>query len=202
LGSNQLRVLPENFNALKLLEILSLNNNQIQRLPILSISGLKYLDLSYNQLTQLPERFDVMLLEKLFLNNNRLSTFDAGSGKVPVQNTIKELYLQDNQIKNLPTEFFTLQFLNKLDVRNNPFYYLNSSVRCQMYCLPVQNKQFEEKAALACFACETESPHVGWSCGTPYLEPTEVCKTYYASAPTPNYWQNLIKTKYPFALSN
>ena len=200
LQENQLGVLSDKINQFSYLRVLQLAKNQIKSLPILSISGLKHLDLSYNQLTQLPERFDVMLLEKLFLNNNRLSTFDAGRGKVPVQNTIKELYLQDNQIKNLPTEFFTLQFLNKLDVRNNPFYYLHSSVRCQTYCLPVQNKQFEEKAALACFACE--SPHGGWSCGTPYLEPTEVCKTYYASAPTPNYWQNKVKTKYPFALTN
>ena len=204
LQENQLGVLSDKINQFSYLRVLQLAKNQIKSLPILSISGLKYLDLSYNQLTQLPERFDVMLLEKLFLNNNRLSTFDAGSGKVPVQNTIKELYLQDNQIKNLPTEFFTLQFLNKLDVRNNPFYYLNSWEDCRIICLSRPNgKIIEDKEFLACLGCGEHGQTTNLSaCGSEHAYPTTICKIVYASAPTPNYWQNKVKTKYPFALTN
>ena len=201
LQENQLGILSDKINQFSYLRVLQLAKNQIKSLPILSISGLKHLDLSYNQLTQLPERFDVMLLEKLFLNNNRLSTFDAGSGKVPVQNTIKELYLQDNQIKNLPTEFFTLQFLNKLDVRNNPFYYLNSWSECKVICTHEHEKTQDKLVPLGEGGPDPISGN--WTCGSSKVfVPTIVCKTVYASAPTPNYWQNKVKTKYPFALTN
>lgn len=84
---------------------IDISNNQLSVLPteLFSMSNLRYLNAGKNQIEELP----------LVDNSN---TSNAGSYSCVV---LEELYLQDNRLNDIPAEIFRLPNLVILDISNN-----------------------------------------------------------------------------------
>ena len=117
---------PAAFANLKDLETLYLNNNQLQVVAGLGgFTKLKYLRLHNNRLgetnpnfnTDLPSDLgDLVLLEELTLNNNKLTILPTSIGNLTL---IKVLPLQGNALTSLPTTIGGLTSLEELYLGNN-----------------------------------------------------------------------------------
>jgi len=83
---------------------------------ICELSGLRTLDLSENELISCPRGLTQLVhLEILYLQRNKLESIpDVSRAKY-----LKELYLQNNQIRTLLSETFLETQLNLLDLRMN-----------------------------------------------------------------------------------
>ena len=86
--------LPRQLNALKLTN-LSLNDNNLSLLPVklLQLPNLKYLDLSFNRIQNIPSKISCPTLKCLYLGNNKLI--------------------------ELPVTIWYLPYLEELDIKNN-----------------------------------------------------------------------------------
>lgn len=86
---------------------------------ILELTELVELDLSYNELTELPANFGALFnkLEKLNISENKLTTFPDSVFEGLVN--LKELNLSWNQLKELSYSVFTLPKLEKLYLHSN-----------------------------------------------------------------------------------
>lgn len=117
LSKNHLKTLPSALGDLRSLQKLNLDQNQLSSLPD-SIGQLKHvrvLELSNNQLKEVPPSLCHMTsLEQLFLRQNQLRG-------VPLPpNSLKELYLADNQVCELEVEQLSpLSSLSVLELRGN-----------------------------------------------------------------------------------
>lgn len=117
-SSNRLRELPVAVGDLHALTTLNLQHNQLSALPdsLGRLSNLRVLECSNNQLTDLPSSLvQLKALEQLFVRQNRLRVLSG----LPTQ-SLKELYLADNQISALPSEQLCgLVQLSCLELRGN-----------------------------------------------------------------------------------
>uniref|UniRef100_A0A3B4BHQ9 Disease resistance R13L4/SHOC-2-like LRR domain-containing protein n=1 Tax=Periophthalmus magnuspinnatus TaxID=409849 RepID=A0A3B4BHQ9_9GOBI len=115
LSRNHLQELPCSLGDLRHLQKLSLEHNQLGSLPD-SVGRLRLLDCNNNQLTTLPSSLAQMTsLEQLFLRQNRLTLVPP----LP-SDSLKELYLADNQISTLGSEQMSgLSVLSSLELRGN-----------------------------------------------------------------------------------
>lgn len=91
--------------SLTSLSDLNLSSNQLSNLPediFRNLTTLEYLDLSENQLTWLPETIfsDLLGIKAIHLNKNNLSKLDANLFEG--QALILQLYLSDNKLETLP----------------------------------------------------------------------------------------------------
>jgi len=123
LSDNNLRdSIPDSFSNTNLLRILKLDDNQLfGRIPpeLANIDSLVILDLSENRLEgSIPEQFaEFKILEELKLSRNRLTGALPESFANP-SNPIRKLFLNDNQLKDIPVflksqaEFLELRVFN------------------------------------------------------------------------------------------
>ncbi|KAJ8952998.1 hypothetical protein NQ318_015358 [Aromia moschata] len=103
------------------LEILNLANNQIEELPLSlsSMPKLRILNLSINRLYNLPRGFGAFpLLEVLDLTYNNLKE-DSLPGNFFMMETLRALYLGDNDFEYLPPDIKNLKNLQILVLREN-----------------------------------------------------------------------------------
>ncbi|MBB1192789.1 leucine-rich repeat domain-containing protein [Flavobacterium sp. SOK18b] len=104
------------------LEYLSLKNDHLTEIPsgISNIKTLKSIDLSGNDFDVLPSDFsNLKLLEEVRLNDESKmdlpKTLDV-LAKLPM---LKSLYLENDQLKTLPTELLKIKNLENLYLGNN-----------------------------------------------------------------------------------
>ncbi|CAF0705124.1 unnamed protein product [Brachionus calyciflorus] len=100
------------------LTVLTISRNLLKEIPneLLNLSNLEVLDLSYNQISNLPSRFGLYKLKELYLNNNCLKTI---IGSVSALKNLEKLNLEYNQITDLADLFYELKNLNYLDLSYN-----------------------------------------------------------------------------------
>ncbi|XP_077483337.1 ras suppressor protein 1 [Amblyomma americanum] len=121
LSHNKIRVVPASIANLYNLEILTLCNNQIVELPssISTMPKLKILNLAINRLSSLPRGFGAFpVLEVLDLTYNNLNE-QSLSNNFFIMDTLRALYLGDNEFEKLPPAIGQLKNLQILSVREN-----------------------------------------------------------------------------------
>ncbi|CAD8206714.1 unnamed protein product [Paramecium pentaurelia] len=103
----------------ELLLDLDLSNNLLHQFPnqLKTYTKLKILNLSFNQIQQIPIKFHLPNLEKLILSDNQIKQLPSSLFKL---NTLKELNLNNNNIEYLPSELFDLKLIY-LGLRSNMF---------------------------------------------------------------------------------
>ena len=114
LSQSNLNALPLDLGAYKNLKRLYVDANQLKEIPQSTFSNLKSLeelDLSYNQLTSLPDNIaKATQLELLDLSNNAFEALPKG---VLALKNLKTLNIRNNKIKVLPEE---IKYLDKLEI--------------------------------------------------------------------------------------
>lgn len=119
LSNNLLENLPDISN-IESLTILDLKRNKLMYSPDLSrFRALISLDLSENNLNTFPERLPVNgSLDRLHLSHNKITVIDTVS-LLRLRDTLTELHINDNKIKDLPMEIGYLNRLALLNISNN-----------------------------------------------------------------------------------
>lgn len=105
--------------TLKSLTVLSLNQNQIKRLPaaLALMTNLKELHIANNELECLPgEIGSLNQLQVLKADNNRISTVNVSIGECTA---LVEIDLSSNLLVDLPETFGNLKNLKSLNISNN-----------------------------------------------------------------------------------
>jgi Leucine-rich repeat (LRR) protein len=107
--------LPESLNNLTNLKFLSLSDNQLTELPDLSnLTSLEVLTVSGNQLTRLPDLSNLTSLTSLELNYNQLCKLPDLSNLT----NLRVLFISNNQLSKLP-DLYNLSSLKELSVPHN-----------------------------------------------------------------------------------
>jgi leucine-rich repeat protein SHOC2 len=118
----ELMYLPKEIGNLKNLERLGLKENALDELPaeLGQLVNLKWLNVEKNQLYKLSDSFKMLKnLSHLNLAHNKL---DRIPDYFYEMKNLNILLLKQNDIRNFNDEMcLGLSFLNKLDLRNNPF---------------------------------------------------------------------------------
>ena len=117
LGFNKLTKMPSSLNA-RFLKELVLSNNQITKISsdIQFLESLTFLDLSFNQISELPSEFGTLVtLETLYLNNNLITSEGCKLGELF---SLKMIDLSGNKLNKLPDVTF-LASIVKLYLNNN-----------------------------------------------------------------------------------
>lgn len=124
LSNNCIESIPDELNTLKNLESINFSKNTLGKSAHLKwnwLKGnlsktLKSLDLSYNELSRLPnEVFKVFALENLSLNHNKLEFLPSGIGNLM---KLKILSISNNNLKVLPGTISRLR-LASIDLSSN-----------------------------------------------------------------------------------
>lgn len=113
LSHNKIRELPPGLANLTNLEILNLSNNHLKELPvsISSMPKLRILNVSINRLDTLPRGFGAFpVIEVLDLSYNNLNE-NTLPGNFFMMETLRALYLGDNDFEYLPKEVGQLKNL-------------------------------------------------------------------------------------------
>ncbi|XP_015917955.1 ras suppressor protein 1 [Parasteatoda tepidariorum] len=121
LSHNKIKAVSPLISSLPNLESLNLFNNHIEEVPatISSLSKLKLLNLGMNRLSTLPRGFGSFpQLEVLDLTYNNLSEKTLPTNFFMIE-TLRALYLCDNDIEYLPPEIGQLKNLQILGLREN-----------------------------------------------------------------------------------
>lgn len=121
LSHNKIANLPPNIAELVNLETLNLFNNHLEELPtsISTLPKLKILNLGMNRLNGLPRGFGAFpVLEVIDLTYNNL-TERGLSGNFFCLETLRALFLGDNDFETLPAEIGNLKNLQILVLRDN-----------------------------------------------------------------------------------
>jgi len=121
LSHNKIRVLPPSIANLSNLRHLNLFNNQLEELPtsLSSMTKLKILNLGMNKLSSLPRGFGAFpAIEVLDLTYNNLSEKSL-PGNFFMMDTLRALYLSDNDFEVLSPEIGQLKNLQILCLRDN-----------------------------------------------------------------------------------
>ncbi|XP_053616361.1 leucine-rich repeat and calponin homology domain-containing protein isoform X3 [Plodia interpunctella] len=118
LSKNRFSDLPEELTTYIYLEKLLLSQNIIRNVPeaVGNLQSLTYLDLSSNQLTELPREVCQMPLQVLLLQDNILSTLPKEVGKM---STLAELDASNNRLTQVPMTLGDCAGLRSLDLSNN-----------------------------------------------------------------------------------
>ncbi len=99
---------------------LNLSQNQLTQLPesLAALTQLQVLDLSQNQLTQLPELLAALTqLQGLYLSQNRLTQLPQSLGALT---QLQVLSLSGNKLNDLPESILQLEKLIALTIKDNP----------------------------------------------------------------------------------
>ncbi|KAF5386069.1 hypothetical protein D9615_002687 [Tricholomella constricta] len=91
--------------------------------PLMQFKELRVLNLSFNELQDLPSRFfcHLTLLEELYLSGNKLTGIPTE--ELPKHINLRTLYLNGNKLQTLPQELGKVQNLMVLDVGSNLLKY-------------------------------------------------------------------------------
>ncbi|KAJ8910484.1 hypothetical protein NQ315_011027 [Exocentrus adspersus] len=118
LSKNRFSELPEEVTGFQFLEKLHCYHNAIRIIPdtISSLQCLNYLDLSRNQLTNLPREICQLPIQILLVSNNRLSCLPDELHRM---SQLTELDASCNQLTHLPPRLGDLKSLQSLVLRNN-----------------------------------------------------------------------------------
>lgn len=121
LNGNQITEIPEHISVMTHLGALSVKLNKIARIDqkIAFLSYLQTVDLSENQLTELPHLWFLPNLRCLDLSNNQLTTIEK-QGVCVLPQSLQTLNLENNQLTQLPSDFDKLTRLTSLDLSGNP----------------------------------------------------------------------------------
>jgi len=121
LTHNKINALPEAIANLLNLEILNLSNNHLEELPVSlsSLPKLRILNCSINRLCSLPRGFGGFpAIEVLDLSYNNLNE-KVLPGNFFMMDTLRALYLGDNDFEHFSPEVKNLQNLQILGLRDN-----------------------------------------------------------------------------------
>ncbi|XP_026745611.1 leucine-rich repeat and calponin homology domain-containing protein 1-like [Trichoplusia ni] len=118
LSKNRFSELPDEVTSYVYLEKLLLSQNIIRTVPnaVGGLQSLTYLDLSSNQLTELPREVCQMPLQVLLLPDNMLSTLPKEIGKM---SSLAELDASNNRLTQVPMTLGDCAGLRALDLSNN-----------------------------------------------------------------------------------
>lgn len=108
--------------SLKFLEILVLDNNSFESVPIRTPLNITTLSLNFNKIEYLiySSFVNMQNLRKLYLNENKISIIDVDAFQT--QKLLEELYLSDNQLNFLPTNWYrSMKNLRYLNLSGNKF---------------------------------------------------------------------------------
>lgn len=108
---------------------LCLNNCDLIELPssIRLLKNLKYLFLSHNKFSNLPEFIgDLEKLEYLDLHENKLISLPSQIKKL---NSLKEISLYGNKLEEIPDPLYSLKTLKVLDLRNNNLQIISNKIK-------------------------------------------------------------------------
>lgn len=111
--------IPPQFGSLSSLAVLNLSGNQLTQLPVqfTRLPRLQCLYLGANVINTLPPQVENMAkLEILYLGGNRLSSLPVELGHVT---SLVSLVLSDNQLTSLPRSLTNLHRLQSLSLHNN-----------------------------------------------------------------------------------
>lgn len=130
---NKLKQILSPLKGLTLLEIyqltgLDLSNNQLTELPgeIGHLTNLEYLNLSKNKLINLPEEIGRLTnLQELNVSNNQLTELPKEIGQLT---NLRLLYSDDNLLTELPAEIGQLAKLEELTINDNNLTGLPSEI--------------------------------------------------------------------------
>ncbi|KFD68903.1 hypothetical protein M514_08260 [Trichuris suis] len=126
LSHNKITVVPPSIVELAALEVLNLWNNRIEELPtsISLMSRLRVLNLGMNRLRTLPRGFGSFpALEVLDLTHNQLNERSLPGNFFMIE-TLRALYLSENDFEVLPSDIRNLKNLQVLALRDNSLIYL------------------------------------------------------------------------------
>ncbi|XP_061379143.1 leucine-rich repeat and calponin homology domain-containing protein isoform X2 [Danaus plexippus] len=118
LSKNRFSEMPEEVTTYIYLEKLLLSQNIIRSIPdsVGGLQSLTYLDLSSNQLTELPREVCLMPLQVLLLQDNLLTSLPKEIGKMT---SLAELDASNNKITQVPMTLGDCTGLRCLDLSNN-----------------------------------------------------------------------------------
>ncbi|CAM9220260.1 unnamed protein product [Ectocarpus sp. 4 AP-2014] len=123
LDGNRLEVLPPSLSQLTQLEVLTLSSNHVYQLPneIVGLAKLKTLDVNGNMLTHLPPGFGALRLRSLKLSYNRLETLRHEVFRPKLNGTLRQLWLSNNNLLQLPDSFVELSKVQEVQMDSNPY---------------------------------------------------------------------------------
>uniref|UniRef100_A0A3B4ARK6 Leucine-rich repeat-containing protein 7 n=1 Tax=Periophthalmus magnuspinnatus TaxID=409849 RepID=A0A3B4ARK6_9GOBI len=127
---NDLSNLPTTIASLVNLKELDISKNGIQEFPdnIKCCKGLSVVEASVNPITKLPEGFTQLLnLTQLFLNDAFLEYLPANFVLEQIHN-LKELWMDNNSLQNIPGSIGKLRQLRYLDLAKNRIESLDSDI--------------------------------------------------------------------------
>ena len=112
--------LPSDVVFLSNLEYLYLYNNKIKSVPheILCLSKLKYLDMSFNELSNIDDLVSLTNLTHLLLTKNKIKTIPLSIKKLY---KLKALYIAQNELKMLPSQLHEMNNLQCVSYDGNIF---------------------------------------------------------------------------------
>ncbi|CAG9784632.1 unnamed protein product [Diatraea saccharalis] len=118
LSKNRFSEVPDEVTAYVYLEKLLLSQNVIRSVPgtVGGLQSLTYLDLTSNQLTELPREVCQMPLQVLLVPDNMLSTLPKEIGKMT---SLAELDASNNRLTQVPMTLGDCAGLRALDLSNN-----------------------------------------------------------------------------------
>lgn len=114
------------------IEYLSLKNDHLKKIPdgIGLLKSLKTLDLSGNDFETLPSTFSELInLNTLFLNDERNFKLDLNITILDKLPNLRSLYLENDNLENLPTNFFNLKKLENLYLNDNHFKRIPAEIK-------------------------------------------------------------------------
>ncbi|XP_037877758.2 leucine-rich repeat and calponin homology domain-containing protein isoform X2 [Bombyx mori] len=118
LSKNRFSEVPDELTTYVYLEKLLLSQNVIKSIPdgVGGLQSLTYLDLSSNQLTELPREVCQMPLQVLLVQDNLLTTLPKEIGKMT---SLAELDASSNRLTQVPMTLGDCSGLRALDLSNN-----------------------------------------------------------------------------------
>lgn len=120
LSHNQLTLLPDSVHAQFNLRVLRLTENRLERLPAMlgRLRCLTELSVGHNRLTDVDAITRLLMLRRLDLGRNRLTTLPDDVGRL---GQLRDLWLNDNPLRTLPRSFANLANLRFLHLADSPW---------------------------------------------------------------------------------
>lgn len=134
LYSNEITKLPNTIGKLEKLKVLDCSRNKLACLPneIGTLPQLTTMNLSSNLLTMLPTQIANVKLSVLDLSNNQFDVFPDVCYAELIH--LSEMYVNGNQIKEIPSTISQLPLLKILNVADNLIS--GNCLFCELKCIP------------------------------------------------------------------